>query len=54
MRAVVDNSLLIIAAKGVALGLTIYIVNKFKDHFPSWIGHFGMSWLLELLGCGHK
>jgi len=43
MRAVVDNSLLIIVVKGVALFLTIYIVNKFKTYLPSWIGHFGMS-----------
>jgi hypothetical protein len=43
MRGIVDNPILIILAKGVALGLTIYIVNKFKYKFPEWIGHFGMS-----------
>ncbi len=43
MRVVVDNPFLIIAAKGIALVLMIYIVNKFKSRFPEWIGYFGMS-----------
>jgi hypothetical protein len=43
MRVIVNNTLLIILVKGMALGLTIYIVNKFKDKYPEWISHFGMS-----------
>ncbi len=43
MRAVVENPVLMIFVKGLALLLTIYIVNEFRKHFPEWIGHFGMS-----------
>jgi hypothetical protein len=43
MRAIVNDPLLVILAKCVALILTIWFVNKFKDAFPEWIGHFGMS-----------
>ena len=43
MRGVVGNPLLIILVKGLALVLTIYIVNEFHKRFPEWIGYFGMS-----------
>jgi uncharacterized membrane protein len=43
LRAVVGNPLLIIVVKGIALLLTIYIVNEFRKHYPEWVGHFGMS-----------
>ena len=43
MRAVVENPLLMILTKGLALLLTIYMVNEFRKHFPEWIGYFGMS-----------
>ena len=40
MRAVVDNPILIILVKGIALGLIIIVINCYKT---KWIGHFGMS-----------
>jgi hypothetical protein len=43
MRAVVENPLVMILTKGLALLLTIYIVNEFCKHFPEWVGRFGMS-----------
>lgn len=40
MRAVVENPVLMILVKGIALGLVMYIVNGFSK---KWFGYFGMS-----------
>jgi len=45
MRAVVENPLLMILVKGIALGLVIYIVNQYSK---KWIGYLGLSLIIGI------
>jgi len=45
MRAVVENPVLMILVKGIALGLVIYIVNQYSK---KWIGYLGLSLIIGI------